>query len=288
MTGPPASGSLGAVTSLFVLKLVLSFVLGGLWITAGVALAERRGSKAGGLVLGFPSTVLLAIVFIGWTQSTQAAVLATSVIPAVHGINALYVLITVSLLGRRPWAGWGAGLAVWSACAALVVVSKFDDFAAGVLVYAALLAVSIWRIGRILPNDAEAARGRAAGPLLIALRGALGGAAVALAVLIAKLGGPLVGGVFAIFPAVFTGALLATAVSHGPAFSAAVMRSTLIGGTSCVIFAAAVRASFVPLGLAAGTVVSTLAALANTLLVRALMNRRRLSGTGHSTVVSGQ
>lgn len=288
LTGSRASGSLGAVTAPFVLKLALSFVLGGLWITAGVALAERRGSKAGGLVLGFPSTVLAAIVFIGWTQSTEAAAVATSVIPAVHGVNALYILVAVSLMGRRPWAGWAAGLAVWGACAALVVVSGFDDFAAGILVYVVLLSFSIVRIGRMLPKDPEAALGRPAGPLLIAVRGALGGAVVAAAVLIAKLGGPLIGGVFAIFPAVFTGALLATAVSHGPAFSAAVMRSTLLGGTSCVVFAAAVRVSFVPLGLAPGAAVSALAALANTLLVRALMKRGRLFGTGHSPVVSGQ
>ena len=276
------------MTSPFVLKLALSFVLGGLWITAGVALAERRGSKAGGLVLGFPSTVLLAVVFIGWTQSTQAAALATSVIPAVHGINAIYVLVSVSLIGRRPWAGWAAGLAVWGACAALVVLLEFDQFAVGVLIYAAFLAFSVRRIGRILPKDPDAARGRAAGPRLVAARGLLGGAVVAAAVLIAKVGGPLIGGVFAIFPAVFTGALLATALSHGQGFSAAVMRSTLLGGTSCVVFAAAVRASFVPLGLAAGTAVSALAALANTLVVRALMPKDRVSGSGQSAAVSGQ
>ena len=46
--------------------------------------------------------------------------------------------------------------------------------------------------------------------------------------------------------------------------------------------------SFVPLGLAPGAAVSALAALANTLLVRALMKRGRLFGTGHSPVVSGQ
>ncbi len=271
LTGPGAFVSLGPVISPFVLKLVLSFVIGGLWITAGVALAERRGSKAGGLVLGFPSTVLIATVFIGWTQSPQAAALATSVMPAVHGLNCLFVLVTVSLIGRRFWAAWAAGLAVWGAGSLLIVLLRFDDFLAGVLIYAALLAFSYRRIGRILPRDPEAARGPAAGPLLIAARGLLGGTIIAAAVLIAKAGGPLVGGAFAIFPAVFTGALLATSLSHGAGFSAAVMRASLAGGISCIVFAAAVRLSFVPLGLALGTLVSAAAALASTLLIRAVM-----------------
>jgi hypothetical protein len=46
--------------------------------------------------------------------------------------------------------------------------------------------------------------------------------------------------------------------------------------------------SFVPLGLAAGSLVSALAALANTLLVRALMPKDRVSGSGQSAAVSGQ
>jgi hypothetical protein len=272
----------------FILKLALSFVLGGLWITLGVALAERRGSATGGLVLGFPSTVLLAVVFIGWTQSSRAAVQATSVIPAVHGINALYVLVTVSLIGRRPWAAWAAGLAAWGACAALVVATRFDDFTSGVLVYAVLLTFSYWRIGRTLPKDVETARGPAAGPMVIAGRGLFGGAVIVLAVLVAKTGGPLLGGVFAIFPAVFTGALAATARSHGPVFSAAVMRATLLGGVSCIVFAVAVRVSFIALGLVLGTILSTLSALASTVSIRALITKCRPSDSGRSMIASGQ
>jgi hypothetical protein len=120
------------------------------------------------------------------------------------------------------------------------------------------------------------------------VRGVFGGVVIVAAVLIAKVGGPLVGGVFAIFPAVFTGALLATALSHGPGFSAAVMRSTLLGGISCVVFAAAARLSFVPLGLVPGTIISTLAALASTLIIRALTMKRRVSDSGRSEAISGQ
>lgn len=62
------------MTTAFISKLALSFLIGGLWIALGIALAERRGPKLGGLIIGFPSTVLFSLFFIAWTQSTQAAV----------------------------------------------------------------------------------------------------------------------------------------------------------------------------------------------------------------------
>ena len=275
LTGRGASGSLGHMTAAFIVKLILSFVLGGAWIALGVAVAERRGSKLGGLIIGFPSTVLIAVFFIGWTQSTEAAARATTVIPVVFGVNYLFLLVAVSLMKRGLWPALAAGLAVWGALSALVVALKFDDFWAGVLVYAACFAFAYWRLGRVVPAGAEdPSRVRPAGPLLIAGRAIFGGAIIALAVLLAKLGGPLIGGVFAIFPAVFTGALVTTAISHGAGFSAALMRSTLIGGISVVVFAIAVRLSFIPLGLGLGALVSTLAPLASTLIIWAIRHSK--------------
>jgi len=262
------------VISLFLEKLVLSFALGGLWIAMGVAIAERRGSKLGGLIIGFPSTVLIAVFFIGWTQSTAAAVEATSVIPAVFGINYLFLLVAVSLMGRGLGAALGAGLAAWGGLSALVVVLKFDDFWVGILIHAACFALAYGLLGRVVPKTAIPDRVRPAGPLLIAGRGIFGGFIIALAVLLAKVGGPLIGGVFAIFPAVFTATLVMTAISHGAGFSAALMRSTLVGGISVIVFAIAVRLSFEPLGLICGSIVSTLAPLASTLIIWAIRNSK--------------
>lgn len=261
----------------FLVKLVLSFVVGGLWIAMGVSLAERRGSRAGGLVIGFPSTVLIAVFFIGWTQSPAAAVRATSIIPAVFGISCLYLLTAIALIGRGLGTALAAALAVWGGLSALLVALKFDDYWAGVLIYTACFAFAFWRLGRIPPPGADAERVRPSGPLLIAARAVFGGTIVALAVLLAKVGGALIGGVFAIFPAVFTGALVATAVSHGPGFSAALMRSTLVGGISVIVFATAVRLSFGPLGLIRGTVVSILAPLVSTIIIGKVRDGRRIN-----------
>ena len=262
--------SLGLVSASFVLKLALSFIIGGLWVAAGLALAERRGPRLGGLIIGFPSTVLFALFFIAWTQSAGAAVQATAVIPAVHGINCLYVLVAVTLLPRGLAAALSAGLGLWFAFAAVLVAAKFDGFLPGLFMYAILLVLSYSIIGRMTAGWPPPERSPRSAPLLIFGRGALGGAIVALAVVLARAGGPLVGGVFAIFPAVFTGALVATYASRGAAFSAAVMRASLLGGTSVVVYAAVVRLTYLPLGLGFGTAVSAAAAIGSTVLIRAL------------------
>ncbi len=45
--------------NIFILKLVLSFIVGSLWITMGTVLAEKYGTKIGGLIAGLPSTILI-------------------------------------------------------------------------------------------------------------------------------------------------------------------------------------------------------------------------------------
>lgn len=267
------------MTTAFILKLALSFLIGGALVALGISLAEERGPKLGGLIIGFPSTVLFSLFFIGWTQSTQAAVLAAAVIPAVHGVNALYVLVAVSLLRRGLGTALAAGLGVWFILAFGLVALKFDSFPVGLIVYACLLALSYSLLSRSLPDRSESPR-PGGGPVrtttaLTLGRAGLGGGVVALAVFLAKAGGPLVGGVFAIFPAVFTATLAATSISQGAAFSAAVLRSSLLGGISVVVFAAAVRLTYPPLGLGWGMAASTAAALAASLFIRTATFRNR-------------
>ena len=57
----------------FVLKLVLTAFVGGSWVVLSTIIAERAGTKLGGVIAGLPSSSLIAFLFIGWTQSPQAA-----------------------------------------------------------------------------------------------------------------------------------------------------------------------------------------------------------------------
>jgi hypothetical protein len=55
------------VDASFWLKLILSFIVGSLWVTLTTLSAERFGSKVGGLIGVLPSTVVIALLFIGFT-----------------------------------------------------------------------------------------------------------------------------------------------------------------------------------------------------------------------------
>lgn len=84
----------------FLIKLLLSFIVGSFWITITTIIAEKMGSKIGGIIGGLPTTTLVALLFIGITQSPQAAVEATAIMPQIVGFAGI-LMITFSLLINR-------------------------------------------------------------------------------------------------------------------------------------------------------------------------------------------
>ena len=54
-------------------KLLLSFLVGGCWVTLTTIIAEKFGSKIGGLLGGLPSTIVVSLLFIGLTQNAEVA-----------------------------------------------------------------------------------------------------------------------------------------------------------------------------------------------------------------------
>ena len=97
----------------FLLKTVTSFFAGGIWIGASTLLAERLGSKKGGLVTNLPSTILVALVFVALVQGPGFAAAATAAVPIGMLIDTIFLallilllkygLITAGLLSLTSW-----------------------------------------------------------------------------------------------------------------------------------------------------------------------------------------
>ncbi len=259
---------------IFLLKLVLSFLTGSLWITAGTVLAERYGTKVGGLIAGVPSTILISLFFIAWTQSTNVAVEATTVVPIIAGINCLFVVAYIVLLRINFWLALTGALIVWAVFSYGLILAGFNSFILSLIAYMCMLFLSYYFVDRGLKVKSEPGKELRYSIAIMFFRALFSGCVIVLAVVMTKIGGPLLGGMFSMFPAMFIGILFITYFSSGASFSAAVMKAAMLGAISVVVYGISVRYTYLSLGLLWGTAISFLISLGSSFLIHRFMTRR--------------
>lgn len=244
-----------------------AFAAGGAWIAVVTLAADRIGSAWGGFLSGLPSTVLVAFFFIGLAQGTEAVVRATDVFLLAYAVTGLFLVVFAAFSRRRFWPGLGGALTVWFTLSALISLLKPANFALAGAIYAAVFLAgwAAFAVGVRPPAIGRQPFRYSAGQ--VAGRAVFGGLMIALAVLASKAGGPLYGGIFAGFPAVFVSTLIIVHRSRGPAFARAMAFPMFVTGMITIgVFGTAVR-FFVPAGgVAGGTALAFLAALVSALI----------------------
>jgi hypothetical protein len=240
----------------FTAKLMLAFVIGGLWVTMATVAAEKYGTKVGGLLAGLPSTVVMVLFFVGWTQSIPAAVSATSSTALGAVAITLYLLVYIWLAKKNFWVALISALGVWFLVATLILLTKQINYARSLIIFGMILASSFYLVERVLRIKSVNSKPMKYSLWMIGFRAILSGLIVGLAVYLAKVGGPIFGGLFAMFPAVFTGTLLVTYLSQGSAFSSATMKMGMLSVINLVFYSLLIRYSYPYFGLIWGTVLA--------------------------------
>ncbi len=239
----------------FLVYLVLSFLTGSIFVTLSTILGERFGSRIGGLIGGLPSTVVVAFFFIGLGQSPEAASQATSVFPLIYAFTGLFLLFFALLAKKGFFISLSISLCLWFALSFIVILIRWQSFLLSFLLYViiACTSFSILQFRLKLPLKGKIKLKYT--PAQITGRALFSGSMIAFAVLSSKLGGPVFGGIFSAFPAVFISILIISYRSQGIDFSRAMTRPLFITGMiSVVMYATAVRYFYLSLGLVLGTV----------------------------------
>jgi uncharacterized membrane protein (GlpM family) len=260
----------------FVVKVALSFLVGSAWVTVSTLAAEKYGSLVGGLVAGLPSTVVVALLFIGLSQSPLAASAATTLIPLTQGINGIFLVAYLILVRKGLEASLLGAMAVWAVQAALLLVIGLKSFLislAGWLLLAAGCILIVEKAMNIPSRKGIKIRHTTS---QIILRALFGGTVIAFAVFMAKAGGPSFGGVFSTFPAMFLSTIIITYRAGGADFSRAVAKSLLISGeVNIVLYAVLARFLYKAWGLALGTSVALAVCLGSGYLLFLYLKSRR-------------
>ena len=208
---------------------------------------ERLGGKKGGLLGTLPSTIVPASIGLYAAASTiddfENAMFIT---PAGMFVNSLFLFVWRVVPPRLP--GWSSmtrlsvtltlSLAGWAFLASVFVLlgrqieHNLAPVSLSVIVISAVLGV--WACRRNPPAPKQV---RTIGPITLASRGILAGAAIGLSVWFGTQGNPLIAGLAAVFPAIYMTTMCALWLSHGEAVGAGAIGPMMLGGTSVSMYA---------------------------------------------------
>jgi len=247
----------------FLFKLALSFLIGGIWVIAATITADRLGPKIGGLIAGLPSTAMFGLFFLAWTQSASTGVLATTVMPLTAGFTCLFILMYCTLVNQRIWERIFGALCLWAILAFGMIKLHFESFPLSLVGYILLFSFSLYFLEFRLHIRSIKGKKLTYTPMQIVFRGLVSGTIVALAVFFGKIGGPTFGGMFSMFPAMFISTILITYFTQGAKFSAAIMKSSMVSAVTTVIYATSVRYTYIPMGIILGTLTSIIVSFAS-------------------------
>ena len=224
--------------------------------------AEKSSAKLAALLGGLPSTILIALFFIGLNEGPHFAAKAVTVTPITLIIDAFYMLFMAAYASK----GYFKSLIIFSACWSiimwLVVVFKFNAY---------LISLSIWALGliilvnvadKILPAKATKLSNVTFTRRQLLARSLFSGTVIAFTVLISKYSGPIVSGIFTAFPAVYLSTYTILYFARGLTFSQTVIKPLTISGTiNVIVYGLAVYIFYPRFGIYTGTVMAFIISL---------------------------
>jgi hypothetical protein len=260
---------------LFWTRVLLSFIIGGIVVSGVSVLGERLGTRIGGLIGTLPHLIIIAFFFIGITQTPAVAAAAATSVPVTMGINVLFLFIFYK---TARWSKKGASivsLVIWGLMALPIVLLNFRNLPISVAIYVILLMVTYYLFEKKSDVPSKKKGKMKYTTSILALRGVLAGGVIAGAVVIAKFAGPVLGGIFSVFPALFLSTMLIYTFEHGADYAGAMGKTMSVGGSSVVAFAIACHFLYTSQGLVWGTVVAFIVALVVAVLVYPLILRMK-------------
>ncbi len=163
------------------------------------------------------------------------------------------------LIQHGLWRSLLGALLVWLIQSTLLFFLDIHSFLVSVVGWLGLLCFCYQVLEKWMKLPSQGKLSVTYPPSQLIWRALFGGAMIVLAVFMGKLGGPLPGGIFGSFPAMFLSTLVITYRSGGVDFSRSVGKSLLISGLINVpLYEIVVRYLYPAIGLIPGTIIALL------------------------------
>jgi len=227
------------MNSLLLLQVIIPFVLSAVIIILITIIAERYGTKTGGILGTLPSTIIVAFIFISLNKGVYFASQSAVVVPAEMGVNLVFLFVFALLSYRSIYIAITASLTVWVLLTSLLFVLNLENIFVSIAIYAAALIFTFMVLERVKKTPSIGSVTVHYTPMKIILRGLLAGTVIAIAVFLSNVGTAL-SGIFSVFPAIFLSTMLISLREHGPNFAGGIAKSMIFGSQSVMVYAVAI------------------------------------------------
>ena len=253
---------------------IIPFALSAFVVILVTIVAERYGTKTGGIIGTLPSTIIIAFLFISLDKGVQFTSESVAVVPAEMGINLIFLVTFALLSSRKILVALAASLMVWTALTILLLYSNLTSIAVSLVLFALFFVVAFLTLDKLKKITSQNTIEVHYTPLKLLGRSIIAGTMIAIAVTLSNVG-VILSGIFSVFPAIFLSTMLISLREHGPKFTGAMAKGMIYGSPSVVTYAIGIYFFYPLAGILIGTIGAFLIALVVTLFLFKLRKKIR-------------
>jgi len=239
----------------FLMQSVLPFILSALIVIIITIIAEKYGTKIGGIIGTLPSTIIIAFIFIAINKGVNFASQAVSIVPFEMGINIFFLLIFVTLAYTSIKIALIGSFIIWTILSTILYLIDISNIFISFIVYITSVVIILYYLEFVKKIESTGKIKVHYTPLKIILRGTLAGIIIAISVLLSNTSAAL-SGIFSIFPAILTSTMIICVREHGPNFAAGMAKSMIFGSASVMSYAISIHFLYPIYGIVLGSTIS--------------------------------
>ena len=253
------------------LQVVLSFLIAGSWIAVLTLMAERFGSKAGGLIANLPSNIMITLIFITLSHGNSFVKGMLPAIPVGLLIDSVFLVVFILLLNYNLIISMLGSLGCWLVLAVLANRIQLDSLWINIANYFIITIVAFLFVeyGWKIPAMGKSGKKYTIGQM--AIRAGFAGGIVGGVVLISHFVPAYLTGIVSTFPAVLFSSMVILALNQGKAFAQATGKVMILSTSNILVYALGVYYTYPLLGIIGGTIVSFILAFLWVVMLRPIM-----------------
>ncbi len=253
---------------------IIPFTLSALVVILVTIIAEKYGTKTGGVLGTLPSTIIIAFLFIALDKGVQFASDSVAVVPVEMGINLIFLLLFALLSQKRIFVALAGSLLGWTMLTIIIYYSNLTFIVVSLAAYIVCFLIAFLILDKKKKITSQNTIKVYYTPLKLLGRSIIAGIVIAIAVTFSNLGTTL-SGIFSVFPAIFLSTMLISLREHGPQFTGAMAKGMIYGSPSVVSYAIGIHFLYPVVGILPGTISAFLIAVVVTLILFKLRKKIR-------------